>query len=48
CGDINAACKEDCDCCGYTTACDCYWSKSCKCREAAIVIYTAPKKKLTC
>nr|P85264.1 RecName: Full=U15-ctenitoxin-Co1a; Short=U15-CNTX-Co1a; AltName: Full=Neurotoxin Oc M33-7 [Oligoctenus ornatus] len=24
CGDINAPCKAECDCCGYTT-CDCYW-----------------------
>nr|P85265.1 RecName: Full=U12-ctenitoxin-Co1a; Short=U12-CNTX-Co1a; AltName: Full=Neurotoxin Oc M14-5 [Oligoctenus ornatus] len=35
CGDINAACKSDCDCCGNSVTCDCYFT-DCKCRESAI------------
>nr|P83905.1 RecName: Full=U2-ctenitoxin-Pk1a; Short=U2-CNTX-Pk1a; AltName: Full=Neurotoxin PKTx20C2 [Phoneutria keyserlingi] len=44
CGDINAPCQSDCDCCGYSVTCDCYWSKDCKCRESNFVIGMALRK----
>nr|P59367.2 RecName: Full=GAMMA-ctenitoxin-Pn1a; Short=GAMMA-CNTX-Pn1a; AltName: Full=Insecticidal neurotoxin Tx4(5-5); Short=PnTx4(5-5); Short=PnTx4-5-5; AltName: Full=Toxin Pn4A; Flags: Precursor [Phoneutria nigriventer] len=45
CADINGACKSDCDCCGDSVTCDCYWSDSCKCRESNFKIGMAIRKK---
>nr|P61229.1 RecName: Full=U1-ctenitoxin-Pn1a; Short=U1-CNTX-Pn1a; AltName: Full=Toxin Pn4B; Flags: Precursor [Phoneutria nigriventer] len=44
CGDINAPCQSDCDCCGYSVTCDCYWSSSCKCRESLFPLGMALRK----